>query len=421
MIALIMLTTETPEVCCCSIVLIIAVISVIAVKANKNSHQGSSSDGIVTTGGISISRPPLSHSIFQTYVFSELKAFDDISMEVFTIEMQGSIKAPSNNCPILKTITLFDITKGEDDQQPVLCSLDSLQYQNTMAFFSSNVDILPFAMSLISDWQPILSVPIETLTFPARGERLLLFTLSLTAANGTVLVKSQSRISYTNTQPGYIDNMKSRLRAAELAVKLAVSVSAVDGSFAGTEGGVVREWIKKRIASSTESQREQVKEKLNNAVEAAMTASISAGADDLIHLCNDLIEMSPIPAASMGDKYDILELCLKVASADGTAMDAELDLVNSLADSLGVNRDRFRTMTEKILPVSIHETEDVNKILGIDPAWTREKKRKHLRKENRKWRALATHSDPEKQKQASQMQELIAKEMALLENSDEDG
>ena len=420
MIALIMLATDTPEICCCGIVIIIIIVSIIAATAHKNDQQKNSPNVIITTGGISMSRPPVSHSTFQTYVFSELKDFGDISMEVFTVEMQGSITAPMNNCPILKTITLFDITKGEDDQQPVLCSLDNLQYKDTVAFFSSSIDTLPFTMSLIPDWQSMLSVPIETLTFPARGERILLFTISLTALNGTVLAMSQSRISYTNTQSGYIDSMKSRLRAAELAVKLAVSVSAVDGSFAGTEGAVVQEWIKKRIASSAESNREQVKEKLNRAVEVSMDASASADPEDLIHLCNDLIELTPIPAASMGDKYDILELCLKVASADGTAMDVELDLVNSLAESLGVNRDRFRTMTEKILPVSIHETEDVNTILGIDPEWTREEKRKHLRKENRKWRALATHSDPEKQKQASQMQELIAKEMALLENSDED-
>ena len=420
MIALIMLTTNTPEICCCGIVIIVIIVSIIAAIAHNKDQQTNSSNRTITTGGISMSRPPVSHSTFQTYVFSELKNFGDISMEVFTVEMQGSITAPMNNCPILKTITLFDITKGEDDQQPVLCSLDNLQYQDTVAFFSSSMDTLPFIMSLIPNWQSLLSVPIETLTFPARGERILLFTVSMTALNGTVLATSQFKISYMNTRPGYIDSMKSRLRAAELAVKLAVSVSAVDGSFAGTEGGVVQEWIKKRIASSAESHREQVKEKLNRAVEVAMNASASADPDDMIHLCNDLIEMTPIPAASMGDKYDILELCLKVASADGIAMDVELDLVNSLADSLGVDHGRFRTMTEKILPVNIHETEDVNKILGIDPSWSREEKRKHLRKENRKWRALATHSDPEKQKQASQMQELISKEMALLESSDED-
>ena len=122
----------------------------------------------------------------------------------------------------------------------------------------------------------------------------------------------------------------------------------------------------------------------------------------------------------MGDRYDILELCLKVASADGTAKGVEMDLVSSLADSLGVDRDRFRTMTDKIVPVSIHETEDVNKLLGIDPEWSVDQKKKHLRQENRKWRALATHADQDKKEQARQMQELIAREMALLEKTDEE-
>ena len=409
------LTSLTTPICC-GIVVLIVVIGIVSWAAESNEKKNSSSKGAVNEP-----RPATSTFSFQTYVHTEMKDFGEIEMEVFTVEMQGPINAPMNNCPVLKTITFFDITKGRDDQKPVLCSLDSLQYQATTAFFSSTMDTLPFMMSLLSNWQPLMSIPIETLTFPARGRRRLLFTVSIAALNGTILVQSESEVFFMNTQPGYLDSMKSRLRAAELAVKLAVSVSGADGSFAGTEGRVVKEWIQKRIASSVESQKQEVKQKLNNAVELAMTASGSAAPEDIIHLCNDLIELNPIPAASMGDKYDILELCLKVASADGTAMDVELDLVNSLAESLGVDRDRFRTMTDKILPVSIHETEDVNTILGIDQSWTVEQKRKHLRQENRKWRALATHSDPEKQKQARQMQELIAKEMAFLEGSNEEG
>jgi len=401
-------------VLCCGVALILLIITVIV---GASSSAGKNSSG---SGSKNATRPTVSNSIFQTFVSKGMKDFGEISLEVFTVEMQGPINAPMDNCPVMKTITLFDITNGKDDQKPVLCSLDNLQYQNTSAFFSSIMDILPYRMSLLSNWQTILPIPIETLTFPARGKRKLLFTVSIATLTGNVLVSSQSEFTYMNSTPGYIDSMKARLRAAELAVKLAVSVSAADGIFAGTEGHVVQEWIKKRIASSIDSQKQEVKQKLNSAVESAMTASSSAAPQDIEHLCKDLIDMNPLPAASMGDKYDILELCLKVASADGTAMDAEMNLVNSLAKNLGVDSERFRTMMEKIIPVGIHETEDVNTILGIDPSWTVEQKRKHIRAENRKWRALATHSDPEKQKQARQMQELIAKEMALLEGSNEE-
>lgn len=410
-----MLSSLAPPICC-GIVLLFVVIGIVAAVADSEDEKKSSGKDAVNEP-----RPAASTISFQTYVSTEMKDYDKIKLKVFTVEMQGQINAPMDNCPVLKTITLFDITNGRDDQKPVLCSLDNLQYQDTTAFYSSTMDILPYMMSLLSEWQPLLSIPVETLTFPVRGKRVLLFTVSMTALNGAVLVSAQSEVIFVNNQPGYLDNMKSRLRTAELAVKLAVSVSAADGNFAGTEGRVVKDWIQKRIASSVESQKQEVKQKLNNAVELAMMASGSAVPEDIIHLCNDLIEMNPIPAASMGDKYDILELCLKVASADGTAMDIELNLVYSLAESLGVDRDRFRTMIDKILPVSIHETEDVNTILGIKQSWTVEQKRKHLRQGNRKWRALATHSNPEIQAQARQMQELIAKEMALLEGSDETG
>lgn len=419
MIATIVLSSLAPPICC-GIVLLIVVIGIVAGVAGSEDEKKSS--GTKTRKEAKNEpRPTTTNFLFQTYVSTEMKDFGEITLEVFTIEMQGPINAPMNNCPVLKTITLFDITNGKDDQKPVLCSLDNLQYRDTTAFFSSTMDILPFMKSLLSVWQPMLSIPIETLTFPARGKRLLLFEVTITAPNNVVLVKSQSKLIYTNTKPGYLDNLKSRLRAAELAVKLAVSVSAADGNFSGTEGRVVKEWIQKRIESSVESQKQEVKQRLNSAVESAMMASASSVPEDIIPLCSDLIEMNPIPASSMGDKYDILELCLKVASADGKAVDTELELVNSLAENLGVDHERFRTMIEKILPIDIFQTDNINTKLDIDPSWTVEQKRKHLRKENRKWRALATHSNPEKQAQARQMQELIAKEMALLESSDETG
>lgn len=405
---------------CCGIMVIMLIIGIISSIAGEQENK-KSSDKSTRKEAKNRQRPEASNFIFQSHVSTGMKDFGEISMKAFTIEMQGPINAPINNCPVLKTITLFDITNDKDDLKPVLCSLDNLQYQNTTAFFSSTMDILPYMRSLLSAWQPMLSVPVETLTFPARGNRQLLFEVSIIAPDKTVLAKSQSDMIYTNTRPGYLDSMKTRLRAAELAVKLAVSVSATDGNLAGTEGRVVKEWIQKRIASSVESQKQEVKLKLNSAVESAMIAAGSANPEDIIPLCCDLIEMNPIPASSIGDKYDILELCLKVASADGKAMDTELELVNSLAENLGVDRERFRTMIEKTLPVNIHQTEDINRILDIDTSWSVEQKKKHLRKENRKWRALATHSDPEKQQQARHMQELIANAMALLEGSDEEG
>lgn len=406
--------------CCFGIAVLFGILLLIGVLASRSDEKKGklTGDGTPTD---SASRPMTSNLTFHIYVHSEAKDFGELTLDCFTVEMQGPVNAPMDNCPILKTITMFDVTNGEDDQQPVLCSLDNLQYQNTQAFFSSNMDTLPYMMSLIPSWQPMLSVPVETLTFPSRGRRTLLFTVTLTALNGTILAQSKYRMSYMNAQPGYLDSMKSRLRAAELAVRLAVSVSAADGVFAGTESRIVKEWIQKRVASSIDAQKAEVQKKLDEAVETSMVASSRAAPDDLFHICRDLIEMNPIPEASMGDRYDILELCLKVASADGTATGVEMDLINCLAEELGVDRERFRTMTDKIVPVSIQETEDTNRLLGIDPSWTVDRKRKHLRSENRKWRALATHTDPEKKKQARQMQELIAKEMALLEKEDGEG
>ena len=73
----------------------------------------------------------------------------------------------------------------------------------------------------------------------------------------------------------------------------------------------------------------------------------------------------------VAERYDILNLCLRVVKANGLAAEEELNLLKNLAEWLEVNTDRFRSMMEKVLPADMHQTEDMEVILGLTSNMTK--------------------------------------------------
>ena len=64
-------------------------------------------------------------------------------------------------------------------------------------------------------------------------------------------------------------------------------------------------------------------------------------------------------------------------------------------------------MMEKILPVTMHEAENVEAVLGVTVDMDKNKTLQHLNQEYRKWNARATNLDPQIQAQAEQVLNLI--------------
>lgn len=121
-------------------------------------------------------------------------------------------------------------------------------------------------------------------------------------------------------------------------------------------------------------------------------------------ICKEIVEMVPVAV-----RYDILELCLRVARANGVVTTEELGLLKNLVSWLEVDMSRFREMMGKILPVSMHEVKDLEFVLGVNPDMGKKETRQQLNKEYRKWNARVTNSDPEIRKQADNMLNFIAK------------
>ena len=408
---------------------------------------------------------PLAKSVFRVGVKTGVKTFQNDSLKVFEIRIRGAVNAPHDNYPVHNSVSAFDVTDGEDNPQPLLCMIEQLQLPETIVFgYTSPESRLPYANSLMSSWSEVLSVPVDAIVFPRKGLRKLEFSSAvISAIDGEQLASANCTTKYANPKVGYLELKTQRERSEVLAVQLAMAVSAVDGSLDEFEGKIVQDWIKKRIAAASEDDQPAVKTRLNKAV-ADVIERFKLGAAQQFMVKDDQgVEYGPIETetlrrwfeerrvvgetvlsndggelwsplnampglvaliqrgpsieeicnemkgvSSPAELYEALDLCLKVARADDIASDIELDLLADLAGKLGVDKNRFRKMTDKIIPVGMHEVVDADRLLGIEPDMTESQKKEHLRGEYKKWNARVIHSDANIRKQAEEMLDLIA-------------
>jgi hypothetical protein len=112
------------------------------------------------------------------------------------------------------------------------------------------------------------------------------------------------------------------------------------------------------------------------------------------------------------DKYEALELCYEVMAADGVADDNELRIISSVAKDLGLDMQEVSKMRDqKILHLNSNVASQANieVMLGIEPDWTHDEIKKHLRVEFQKWNnRLNTLEEGEERDNAQLMLDRIA-------------
>ena len=208
-------------------------------------------------------------------------------------------------------------------------------------------------------------------------------------------------MTYVNPKFGYIDLQENIQRTKTLAVAIAFAVSAADNKLYNCEIELIKNWARNNIGVSEAS--EKAKRQIENALKITAQFFQSGYKIDTDKICREIVEIAPVT-----ERYEILELCLQVAQAKGVATKEEMMMLQNLATRLEVDRDKFRTMMEKILPVTIHQVKDMEVILGVRADMGKEETCQHLNKEYRKWHARVTNSDPQVQAQADQMLKFIS-------------
>jgi tellurite resistance protein len=329
----------------------------------------------------------------------------------FAVEICGSIQAPCDAHSVSVKVSIMDVTGGVSAASPVHAQIKQWQMQachtsggqgSPVFCYCADLGKLPNQTTTLSDWTAVAKLPVDWLTFPRKGKRNLQFHTSvLSRESGEELACAECNFTYENTSPGYIDLQENISRTKALAVPVAFAVSAADRKMHRREIDLIKNWVKNNVDLSDAS--DDVMRELDRALDKTVVFFRDGNQVNIFKICKELVEIAPL-----AQRYDILELCLYVAQADGLAAAEELAVLKNLASWLEVDADKFRAMMEKILPANMHEVKDTEVILGVTSDMDKEKSRRQLNKEYIKWHSRVTNSDPRIRAQADQMLMMIA-------------
>ncbi|VGO23135.1 TerB family tellurite resistance protein [Pontiella sulfatireligans] len=360
--------------------------------------------GLGAVGNLATGKTASGDIPFKVRATKSTETFEGSQYEVIKVEMKGGITAPFQGYAATLSLTAMDVTGGK--KEPIVCTLDALQLGDTpvLAFISDFP--LPYQANVLQNWIDVVSIPIDTLVFPRKGMRTVKFLVDIKGTNAS----STCTTTYDFKDAGYMEARENREKLEVYTVQLAFAVSSADGEVHQDEAHIIREWIRKRVEMSSDA--EAAKDRLNNTIKQELESFKCGKLRDVKDVCKLMLDV-----ASVADRYDALELCLKVAQADGVAEEDELRMVNQLADLLGVDQDRFRAMRDKHFAAVIQNQSgvlNVDELLGITSDMSEREIKKHLRQEFQKWNQLAAHKDAAKREQAKEMLDLIGQKRAEL-------
>lgn len=309
-------------------------------------------------------------------------------------------RGPDGNGEIDVEVTITDVTEGLVRAKPILSTTEQFQKDRMGQFCYRARRGGPAALS---GWVSVACIPVEYLCLPYKGLRKLLFTTRL-CRDGDEPAETSVTVEYDNFYSGYVDRQRNCERSKRLGVAVALAVSAADGQPCESGVELVKQWAQEHIAGQASgNERSSRWAEIDEAIEQAVRFFCKGNRIDTAGVCRELAGI-----ATAAQRYEILELCLRVVSADGLAGAAELNMAAEIAGWLGVDEQRFRAMLEKIVPVSMYECEDAALALGVSAQMSDEAVRRRLNSEYRKWNARVTHCDAEVRAQAGYMLKLIA-------------
>ena len=333
----------------------------------------------------------------------------DRVFNTFTVQIAGSIYAPSGppGTDATLRISIMDLTDGI----PRALKIRNSPPQAGPTFcYNADLGKLPHQITTLSDWTTVAQLNIDGLEFASKGKRNLLFsTLILSRQSGQELACAKCNFTYDNPEFGYIDLQENIQRAKTLAVALAFAVSAADQKLYDCEIELIKNWTRDNFdaAGPPDGRRTGASDKARRNLEKALDKTVDFFRDgnqlNIYEICKEIVEI-----ALLADRYDILDLCLHVAQANGRVAAEELAILKNLANWLEVDMNRFRTMMERTLPVNMQQVKDAEVVLGVTSDMSKEKTRWQLNKQFCKWNSRVTNSDPGIRAQADQMLKLIA-------------
>jgi uncharacterized tellurite resistance protein B-like protein len=333
-------------------------------------------------------------------------------VDVFNVDIYGSIHAPEDLHHTNLKITVLDVTEGMSNTRPVQArvkqwqtpaSSDMGQTGDSSAFcYSADLGRLPNKITTLSNWTSVAKLRIDWLLFARKGRRSLQFKVSiLSAGDGLELACAYCSYIYDNPTFGYIDVQENTEHSKTLAVALAFAVSAADDKMYECEIELIKKWAKDNINLARSS--DKAEQELDKALNEVITFYQEGNKLDTYNICREVVSITTVAG-----RCEILELCFNVAKANGSVVADELRFLKELSNWMEIDGNKFRELMEKVIPLEMHEVKDIESILGVTSDMNIETARARLNKEYVKWNSRVTNMNPEIQSQADQMLKLIA-------------
>jgi hypothetical protein len=327
----------------------------------------------------------------------------DSWQSVLIVDLCGTIEAPDEEHEVGLEVTLADVTDDKANPLSALTRPKNGSIHTVAPFvYQTGMGKLCHQTTVLEDWTSVAQISPEWFVLPRQGHRQLQYSIAVVSqATGDHLANTTCTAPYESIETGYLDIEDNIQRAKTLAVGLAFSVGAANNALLEPEINVIYGWVKSNFGSADASESAQLE--LERALGKTAAFFHRGGHLNLPEICGEIVEIAP-----MVGRLDILDLCLRVAAAKGQVTKAELPLLKDLAEWLKIDRSRLRAMVEKILPISMHKTQDAEIILGVTTEMTTDEARHQLNREYAKWSSRVISSDPCIRKQADQMLNLIA-------------
>ena len=283
----------------------------------------------------------------------------------------------------LPFISNFDITNESEESRVFRREVD-LGSPNAGLYYPKFINITNYALEAIQPpYKGRRSAKIVVFFFDA-NKPVIFNKGAITQNQDNLLHTAEIKETLNYDEPGYMDEINNLYDCKPLMVDLAMQMAMSDGSLDKTEGIVIKNWIKQEIKMVSDSQKDDLKKSLNATLESSYKKISSKGNDDSI-----LQEFNK--KASRSSKYQLIEFCLDVLSADGVASEGELKKLEEMTKKMGLNYDEVQKMKDKTLIKIVSDSLSSGKptsdesMVGLDKNLSNEDALKFIKKEYRKW------------------------------------
>ncbi len=336
-------------------------------------------------------------------------------LDITQVMMKGNL--PNVTLTAYWGLKIYDITEFEQDSQkpiqPVVSAFNMFREPNSTIY---HFESTPFQISPYKTYPnliPLAAFYPEMLTAPYSGKRKLRIVLFMGDANNPVkftsgfmgqnppvyLLKSiDTEIIFK--EKGYLEAINDADESTTLGIKLAVAVAMADGNLDEQEGFTIKNFIKDNIAFYDPDTQNILKKMFNEAFKEAFNEAKNSklSVNKMISRLNEI--------GTKKLKYDAIELCYNVMSADGVADKSEIEILNRIAKDLNLNKNIIDKIKDKSLlkldSSKSSTTSDIESILSIKKNWSKEKINQHLKNEFKKWNSRYQNLSEGKERENAQ-------------------